>query len=519
MNKYLTIFIILCSFSANSQSFLIPYREGQLWGVADTLGNIVVNPVYDRVESNDFATGIFRTTKNGRHGIVTNREIIKPVFNNISGNIYFEADSSINYKTVKFFFNMNGDPLFPGNYTSMRCIARIESKPNNSYRTEKPLLLFFLGYDTKGRAGLFCFNVENPKESKLLMQGKKNTEMEMDVSSINQYSKVFEMKGMYILVTYDYKKKKLRVLKLKTHSELKKAEQKILDESRKESEDVIQKPERVQESNTKIYIPPKVRIRSSFKLVNGELFLESHYENQKNMTYHTTHKKVEFNSKDYTISIKLGYSSKIKEDTSFSYLKYVLYKKNNKHGFIWADQIIPNIYDSLCLIICDSFQYFIYGVRDSTGKMKLGTMKPDGTVIIAPVYNEIRYKIYSYSDYTNVASSYQWIVKKGPKFGIITPKNKIILDFNYDTIFKANNLIHLKKDGLYGVYYSSNSDEHFTEPIFLIEPFVPYKILKIVHLPRTKDLTKNYIQLLELADKEGRIMGYANPNGLKYFKD
>ena len=53
-----------------------------------------------------------------------------------------------------------------------------------------------------------------------------------------------------------------------------------------------------------IGIPTKVRIRSVYKLVNGELFLESSYENQQSLTYHTTLKKVDFNSKDYTISKK-----------------------------------------------------------------------------------------------------------------------------------------------------------------------------------------------------------------------
>jgi len=521
MHKYLTILLFLSSFAAKSQTVLIPYREGKLWGVCDTLGNIVVKPAYDRVEIIDkFAPGYFRTLKKGRYGVINSKEeIIKPVFNNINcwWNSYFEADSS----NSKHFFNLNGDPLFPGNYTSMWAQTSIEGKPKDpkNSRSQKPLFLFFIGFDTNYRTGLFCYNIEKPEDSKLLSEGKKNYEIDIDVRHINYYSSVFGVAGKYFLVSYNFKKKKLIVLKFKTEKELKKAEQKIRDERRKEIKDQLQKPESVQETKTKIYTPPKVRIRSVYKLVNGELFLESSYENQQSLTYHTTLKKVDFNSKDYTISIKLGYASKIKEDTSFSYLKYVLYKKNYKHGFIWADQIIPNIYDSLYFIQCDSFKYFIYGVRDSTGKMKLGTMKPDGTVVIAPEYNEISYKIYSYYDYINVPSSYQWIVKKGAKFGIITPKNKILLDFKYDTIFKANNLIHLKKDGLYGVYYSSYSDEHFTEPIVLVEPFVPYKILKIVYLPRTEDITKNHIQLLELADKDGRIMGYTNTKGFKYFKD
>lgn len=513
-HKLATLYLILVSFTVNCQSVLIPYREGNLWGVSDTLGNIVVKPVYDYVSYEITGSGFLISTKNRRHGIVSNREIIKPVFEKISGSYnFFEADSSINGRTVKYFFNSNGDPLFPKNYTSMSLVDGISH--SFDYPRGRPLFHFFWGYDTTGKGGLFCYNVENPKESKLLLEGKKNTEMEIEFRSINRYNKIFIVDYKYILVSYDFKKRKLRVLKFKTDEELEKAENKIKEESKK----MKQKPKIIQDSNTKIYIPPKVRISSVYELVDGELFLKSSYENLQNLTYYTTLKKVGFNSKDYSIVINSGHTYKIKEDTSVSYPMYVLYKKNNKQGFIWGDKIIPNIYDSLNLIQCDSFQYFIYGVRDSTGTMKLGTMKPDGTVIIAPEYNEISYKIYSSYYYINVASSYQWIVKKGSKFGIITPKNKILLDFNYDTIFKANNLIHLKKNGLYGVYYSGYADEHFKEPIFLIEPFVSYKILRVVYLPRTNDINTNYFQLFELVDKEGRIIGYANPNGLTYFKD
>lgn len=521
MKKYLSIFLILATFTLKSQNLLIPYRDGVTWGLSDTLGNILVKPVYDRVVFQETGCEFFITIKNQRYGIVSNREIIKPVFENISGSYYFEADSTINSKKVTYFFNGNGDHLFPNNYKSMELISRIELNPHYDYDypPKKPLFLFFLGYDTLGKTGLFCYNVLDPKASKLLIESKNHTDLDFETRSIDPNHKVFLFGDKHILVSYDLKQKKLSVMKFNTAEALKKAESKIREDNEKESVESKQPSVIIQDSNIKKYTPPKVRIRSMYELVDGELLLRSSYENLQGLTYHTTSKKVDLNSKAYSISIEIGFTGEIKEDTAINYSTYVLYKKNNKHGFIWGGKIIPNIYDSLYLIRCDSFQYFIFGVRDSTGIMKLGTMKPDGTIIIAPEYNEISYKIFSYYNYINVASSYQWIVKKGSKFGIITPKNKIILDFVYDTIFKANHLIHLNKNGLYGVYYSRYPDEYFKAPVFLIEPFTPYKVLRIVNLPRTNDITKNYIQILELVDQEGRIVGYANPNGLKYFKN
>jgi hypothetical protein len=524
MHKYLTILLFLSSFAAKSQTVLIPYREGKLWGVCDTLGNIVVKPAYDRVEIIDkFAPGYFRTLKKGRYGVVNSKvEIIKPVFNKINcwWNSYFEADSS----SSKQFFNLNGDPLFPGNYNSMWTQTSIERKDydaNNS-RRQKPLFLFFIGFDTNYRTGLFCYNIEKPEDSKLLTEGKKNYEIDIVVRYINYYSSVFEVAGKYILVSYNFKKKKLIVLKFKTEKELKKAEQKIIDKN-----EISKKEEPVFKS---LFYKKYELGRYKYIISNDTLFREHNiFKRSNDWSYggiNITHKTPlgNFNSKNYKLTIRrMDYNTGLvnggtyfgKEVDSTLYIDYVLYKNDMEQGYIWGDKVIPMVYDSLFHLQNDLFQCFIYGSKDEDGNTKYGIMQTDGTITIPAAYDEINYKERKWWGLGQTL----WVTRKDGKYGLLNPaKNKIVLEAIYDTIIKEPfSHILLKKNDLYGVY---NPQSLFNEDnkIFL-EPFTPFKIFNIIHLPRTDDDSKNWFLLLELRNENKEIIGYANKNGFKYFKD
>ena len=88
--KLLFVGLILLSLfplKAQKHQQLIPYRKGKLWGMADTMGKIIVAPKYDYVEFNSaknkskfkLPAGFYYVVKDSLIGIISNKEIIPPV--------------------------------------------------------------------------------------------------------------------------------------------------------------------------------------------------------------------------------------------------------------------------------------------------------------------------------------------------------------------------------------------------------------------------------------------------------
>ena len=83
----LVILLFILPLKAQKHQQLIPYRQGKLWGMADTTGKIIVAPKYDYVEFNSLKKkskftlpeGYYYVVKDSLIGIISNKEIIPPV--------------------------------------------------------------------------------------------------------------------------------------------------------------------------------------------------------------------------------------------------------------------------------------------------------------------------------------------------------------------------------------------------------------------------------------------------------
>lgn len=135
------ILIILISYSgiSFSQEILVPYRKGNLWGFADTLGKLICEPKYDEVffssekkSSSELALpdNYFLTTKNGKFGVFFRNEIVPAQYVRIRSveNAFLMAfkDSK---NDERDWYSLSGVSLLPNDYKIVSRIGKFSYLP------------------------------------------------------------------------------------------------------------------------------------------------------------------------------------------------------------------------------------------------------------------------------------------------------------------------------------------------------------------------------------------------------
>jgi hypothetical protein len=116
LNRIISILIILVSLQAFGQKeMLVPYRSGNLWGLADTNINIVVTPQFDSIHTtSNFYQGYYIVSKNGKEGVITTEKTLLPVEHN---RIKFRSGFIVNYVADNWqdgaiYYNHKGEQVF-----------------------------------------------------------------------------------------------------------------------------------------------------------------------------------------------------------------------------------------------------------------------------------------------------------------------------------------------------------------------------------------------------------------------
>ena len=117
---FLILFFI--TIQTTAQEYRIPYRKGTLWGYADKLGKVAVEPEYDLV-SDDGDHGRWKVLKNDKAGVIdeTGKEILPVVYDNIQAD-YKNAeyhDYFIMQNEKKGYADMNGKILLEPVYDKL----------------------------------------------------------------------------------------------------------------------------------------------------------------------------------------------------------------------------------------------------------------------------------------------------------------------------------------------------------------------------------------------------------------
>ena len=133
MLKYLLVSIAIVSstFSFAQKELLIPYRLGNVWGLADTNIRVVVAPQYDSVTANySDPNGYYKVVQKGKYGVITSSSVVIPpslnavhfrygfIVHTFSGN----ANETITYAQ---YYNKYGALLFPDTVRYVRRLKQI----------------------------------------------------------------------------------------------------------------------------------------------------------------------------------------------------------------------------------------------------------------------------------------------------------------------------------------------------------------------------------------------------------
>jgi len=148
---FFAIVILLFTPSLKAQKIptLIPYRQGKLWGMADTTGKIIVAPQYDYVEFNSIKKKSKYTLPEGYYyvvidsliGVISNKEIIPPLHGIIEcfDGVIFAAAPKKNSNPV--FYTMQGKRIIKDSCTIEQAIWSYENP-----QTGKPMYDMALGF-------------------------------------------------------------------------------------------------------------------------------------------------------------------------------------------------------------------------------------------------------------------------------------------------------------------------------------------------------------------------------------
>lgn len=226
------------------------------------------------------------------------------------------------------------------------------------------------------------------------------------------------------------------------------------------------------------------------------------------------------------------------------YYGAIIYRQGAKYGLLSGGVFTKKQYDSLLYF----GNHFIVGKKAKRG-MKFGVIDAGGNQVVPMVYDSIdgnmkKYKgkhdystgkaIYTvelqeeyygegYTDFFR-RMAFVFVVYKGRKCGLLTLSNTLILPIEYDTI-APNGLnfsypeeayfILLKKDGLYGYTHMSPD---FDEKTWVLNNTTMPRFKYLPAFYRDDYYTPGFRLVALYRESDYRFMGYANENGLLYFK-
>lgn len=459
----------------------VPYREGKLWGLADTLGKIVVSPLYTEIRpTGDYVYGnttgnYFIVKQNEKFGMVNNdRILMSPKYQRLHADSVFIKETVSKYSQFKLY-NLKGELLLKDTANS------IISLGVQGYH-------LYLIY-TPGGAGIFRYNTENQTIQQWVSKG-------LDGLRIYGNKDIF-IKSKKYKVVLDPLTDKFSMIPVNDNSKESLIRGDVMPGNGSyygsSSEAMTQKVH----NNFMIKI-------FSFAIKNNKIKLITHLQKY-NSDYNRKTDSMDFNINHQKAFIGKYDSQKIiphlfnidvtRVDTNIVYSNYIKYTEGGKFGVIASDKIIPADYDTL--------EYFSNGLKKNyfivgkylkgTSRIKWGIINSDNEMVLPVIYDEISRK--HTGDF--------WMLKKDGKYGLANYAGKVEFEAKYDSI--------VSKDSSYSTFFISDNNKHgYINPYVKCFPVLPYKINGYKE-------NGNYITF-SLVDENENPLGYGDKKGFLYFK-
>ncbi len=564
MRIYLIAFCCVILFrSGIGQQILVPYKSGDKFGLSDVYGKLVVEPKYisikwlgdcyfetlnktilnDTIETSPYHFSIRKNESTSISGVIyKGKEILKDEpFNNlkvIPGKcILAKCESRANRMTKEQYerynhhekfaslFSINGKNIYPENFKTLYICDTI----NIVLKGKERKYILFESSNFNSQYSLFIFDINKQEITDWLLKdvlklhvhksfgGDKNLKIDYKDAEYKEVSAILDYStGKCIL-------NKIKPAKKEIDNQEGIRERPMYGNGGMEDMAIVEAPQE-ERMSTPYQKPPFI----------------PYFQHYKDSLFYLT----DYKEKTY---IYIPSEITVLYQEPFSTVQYqpLIYKMNNKFGFIDKTNIQNPIYDSL-LYMGGYYMAYIKGVD----KIRCGILDNKGKVVVPFLYdsiqsglkqyavsywgnNENRFSIedkkdYSYNKRTNYLKSYsiaqsdRLIVYINGKCGMIDMNNETILPIYYDAIAEnsvsgytgsKSNFIILLQDHLYGLTYIEWKKElnrlaatNTVKPVFKAIPGYFYQDYYSI----------KEFKLFALYDEHFKFKGYAREDGFMY---
>ena len=553
----LVFFLFVIFQSVFSQEIAIPYRDGNLWGICNEAGKILVEPKFDKLEfpntsenSNDYMI----SKLNGLEGLIINgKEILTPKYTSIyDDNGLFHVKSTENESRADILLP-NGTSIFEKPLAKILYQTKIEKNKKlfhvlNQNLTESVFILDMDNYKTvqvlydnyysisyiRTRSDIInrnemLFVLKKSAKSDLLAERWSGTKIPLDkVSSDFRYLKEEEYLQFFASKYYGSsddgyasnwgngnKGEPMEVVEYSGSADM-----------IEEAPMAIPYDERMVVSES-----PENKIKNlNHNLVkkDNKLFIESY----SNRDY--KNKKIEEIIVDVPVSdVKLPYGSFTfkTENGSDNYNNFIRYQKKGKTIII-----LPNdLKNKITFDFIDERNFpvkenniikeivFLVGKKDKNNQLKYGLYSNVRKQIVDFIYDEFKNIQFYFND-----GKMLFKIKQNDKYGLIQTDGTILLPTNFNDLTEVNNnyrsgtkVFQVQNGNKYGLIFLTSSEVKVIAPVFdypIKGVIAKYPEFKNHNLHKNINAVKT-ISLIELKDESGQFMGYATFDGTQFFKD
>ncbi|MBB4110281.1 WG repeat-containing protein [Pedobacter zeae] len=488
---FLLILSIILSSSLYGQQVLIPYRLGNVWGLADTLGKVVVEPKYSKIERTDkYVYGnekdnLFIVQKNNKYGIIKESKLILDTkYNNLHADSMFIIErNNIRTSRKTILYNLKGEQLLKDSVNSIEAIQG----GNNIQK------LYRIAYGPKNNVGIIWYNPIKQSIEQWIVK---------DVFEANAYS----YENIFDLYLYETNNRQVKKYDMLFDTEKNKYALLPATNSRKEPQ-IKGDNSPLYEGNSRVgsYSEARKTIIKTFNffIKGNKILLKT---SNRNLYYNTSSKtdtlsfNIDFEKAEvcnYGDEGFIAHQFKIDAksiDTVFNRPNYIKFKKNNKFGILGAYKPIPAVYDSIRYFSNGiNYHYFIVGKFSKTGIMQWGVVSADNKEILPCIYDDIVRKYRG--DF--------WLLRQGNKYGLTDFNGKVEFPVDESRFEPSSDYssFSIEKKNKYG----------FINPYSKCNPVLAYKI--------TRNIAIGSYTVFEVIDKNNKVLGNGDKKGFLYFKN
>jgi hypothetical protein len=556
--KFKLFLVVFCInvFSILAQEIAIPYRDGNLWGICNETGKILIEPKFDKLEFDGSSIydkhDLLISYKNGLKGLLVNgKEILAPNYNFVYASDGFITTSSNENGNTDDVISFDGVSIFKKPIAYIISSGRIVGNYNLYHVMHHDLSESLLVFDNKSKKMIQTL-YENyysiskngrqtyPENYTFMLKKAKNDDLSSETWDFSKFpfkkttynNSVDDEK--YYVEQFVRKAKKNRSENYSGGSGnsygtgYSSGSEEVVEEvgirEGRYDDVVISEPNNSNSERIKAKT-----ISYNYTIKKDKIVLQKTINN---VNEKPVVEEIQTNFNPKTSQLKSYYHSKKEDETTINYSNYLIYKNKNKSAIIFPESAQNVIYfDSITPIIREiqdaSFKnkeiIFVVGNKNKNGILKFGLYSNVRNLVSKVIYDEIKQTILpSY----NQISIFQ--TKINNKFGFIQADGKTIVMPKYDELKELNStkynyekMIQTKVENQYGLLFSNNNS------IIFIEAFSPYQIQDVIKsypeqssqiLPEQKVMAKR-IALLKLKDNAGKFVGYAATNGQLFFKN